>query len=140
VAHDVKGDVLLARERESLRELRTAQAGETKALREVQTIPMEGVEGRIDHMAVSPDGRQLFVAALGNDMVERIDTEGGTVVGREATHEASQRGVLHSFDFNNKQEYSPSTLKGALDLLLESPRARLTILRGWVFTFVCFAD
>ncbi len=59
----------------------TAQAGETKALRHVQTIPMEGVEGRIDHMAVSPDGRQLFVAALGSDMVERIDTEGGTVVG-----------------------------------------------------------
>jgi YVTN family beta-propeller protein len=47
----------------------------------VGAIPMEGVEGRIDHMAADPDGRQLFVAALGSDMVVIIDTRQRTIVG-----------------------------------------------------------
>lgn len=38
------------------------------------TIPMPGVKGRIDHMAADPLGHRLFVAALGNDSVEVIDT------------------------------------------------------------------
>ena len=45
------------------------------------TIQLEEVEGRIDHMAASPDGRQLFVAALGSNMVEKIDTRQRTIVG-----------------------------------------------------------
>src|SRR5215471_7744485 len=47
----------------------------------VGSIPMEGVEGRIDHMAADPDGRYLFVAALGSNMVEKIDTQRRIVVG-----------------------------------------------------------
>ncbi len=47
----------------------------------VGSIPMEGAEGRIDHMAADPDGRHLFVAALGSDMVEKIDTQHRIVVG-----------------------------------------------------------
>jgi YVTN family beta-propeller protein len=50
-----------------------APASESTALRLVATIPMEGVEGRIDHMTASRDGRRLFVAALGSDRVLRID-------------------------------------------------------------------
>lgn len=42
-------------------------------LRLVQRIPLEGVEGRIDHMAVDPESRRLFVAALGNGTVEVVD-------------------------------------------------------------------
>jgi YVTN family beta-propeller protein len=38
------------------------------------TIPMAGVKGRIDHLAADPKGHRLFVAALGNDSVEVIDT------------------------------------------------------------------
>jgi YVTN family beta-propeller protein len=37
------------------------------------TIPLEGVAGRIDHMAVDVAGKRLFVAALGNGSVEVID-------------------------------------------------------------------
>lgn len=43
----------------------------------VQTIPMPGVEGRIDHLAVDVAGQRLFVAALGNNTVEVIDLEKG---------------------------------------------------------------
>ena len=42
-------------------------------LRLVQTIPLRGVEGRIDHMAVDPLSGRLFVAALGNATVEVVD-------------------------------------------------------------------
>jgi YVTN family beta-propeller protein len=42
-------------------------------LRLVTVIPMPGVEGRIDHMAIDLAGRRLFVAALGNNSVEVID-------------------------------------------------------------------
>jgi len=42
-------------------------------LRYIDTISMPGVEGRIDHMALDPEGQRLFVAALGNNTVEVID-------------------------------------------------------------------
>jgi DNA-binding beta-propeller fold protein YncE len=46
-------------------------------LRLVQSIPLDRVEGRIDHMAADPQGRRLFVAALGNNTVEVIDLRAG---------------------------------------------------------------
>jgi len=39
----------------------------------VATIPMPGVAGRIDHLALDRAGGRLFVAALGNDTVEVLD-------------------------------------------------------------------
>jgi len=43
-------------------------------------VPMPGVEGRIDHLAVDLAGKRLFVAALGNDTVEVVDTSGLRVI------------------------------------------------------------
>ena len=40
-----------------------------------RTIEMPGVEGRIDHLAFDPEGGHLFVAALGNNSVEVLDTQ-----------------------------------------------------------------
>jgi YVTN family beta-propeller protein len=42
-----------------------------------QTIPLPGVEGRIDHFAFDPAGERLFVCALGNNTVEVIDLHRG---------------------------------------------------------------
>jgi hypothetical protein len=42
-------------------------------LRAAGSIPMPGVEGRIDHLAIDVAGKCLFVAALGNDTVEVLD-------------------------------------------------------------------
>jgi DNA-binding beta-propeller fold protein YncE len=61
--------------------LSAVYADDKEVLQFVGTIPIEGVEGRIDHMAARPDGRRLFVAALANDLVEEIDTERKKVVG-----------------------------------------------------------
>lgn len=58
--------------------LASAQAQETNSpLVLDKTIPLEKVEGRIDHMAVDVAGQKLFVAALGNNTVEVLDLKAG---------------------------------------------------------------
>jgi DNA-binding beta-propeller fold protein YncE len=52
-------------------------ATDTAAIMELaSTTAMPGVKGRIDHLAVDPKARRIFVAALGNDTVEIVDAEG----------------------------------------------------------------
>src|SRR5882757_1534214 len=46
-------------------------------LAEAQVIPLPGVERRIDHLAVDPAGKRLFVAALGNGSLEVLDLAAG---------------------------------------------------------------
>lgn len=45
-------------------------------------IPLNGVAGRIDHLAVDIQGKRLFVAELGNGSVEAIDFTRGASLGR----------------------------------------------------------
>jgi YVTN family beta-propeller protein len=64
-----------------------------------QTIRLDGVSRRIDHMALDPEGHRLFVACLGNDTVEVIDTAAGKRIGTiNALHEP--QGVLFIAEFN----------------------------------------
>lgn len=46
-------------------------------LTDVQVIPLSGVERRIDHLALDPAGKRLFVAALGNGTLEVLDVAAG---------------------------------------------------------------
>lgn len=46
-----------------------------------RAIPLAGVEGRIDHLAVDVNGKRLFVAALGNGTVEVVDVARGERTG-----------------------------------------------------------
>src|SRR5215218_9537252 len=52
----------------------TARTQSSPALKQTATIPLPGVKGRIDHLAFDRDRQHLFVAALGNDTVEVVDT------------------------------------------------------------------
>src|SRR5215470_1715748 len=54
---------------------RNAQAQDRLPLQRVQTIPMPGVSGRMDHLGVDVEGGRLFAAALGDNQntVEVID-------------------------------------------------------------------
>lgn len=47
------------------------------AFRLIQTIPLAGVEGRIDHFALDRASQRLFVCALGNNSVEVLDLRKG---------------------------------------------------------------
>src|SRR5437667_2176612 len=54
-----------------------AAHAEQKTFKLKQTIPLPGVEGRIDHLAIDASGERLFVCALGNNTVEVLDLRKG---------------------------------------------------------------
>src|SRR5882762_2041587 len=56
-----------------------ASAQERQALRLVQTIPLPGVKGRLDHMGIDLEKKRLFVAAAANNSLEVVDLTGGKV-------------------------------------------------------------
>jgi hypothetical protein len=49
-------------------------------LRLVQTIPLSGVRGRLDHMAVDLEKKRLFVAAVDNGALEVVDLGAGKLI------------------------------------------------------------
>jgi DNA-binding beta-propeller fold protein YncE len=118
--------------------------GETsKLLTEVQTIPLEGVEGRIDHFGLDAERKRLFVAALGNDTVEVIDLAAGKVTQHIKNLRAPQ-GIGFSPEFNrlavaNDQDgsvrlYDGTSLqqKGRIDLKDDADNVRYAFHRFWV--------
>jgi DNA-binding beta-propeller fold protein YncE len=48
--------------------------------RQEKTIPLPGVEGRIDHLAMDVKGQRLLLSALGTDEVEVVDIAAGKIV------------------------------------------------------------
>jgi YVTN family beta-propeller protein len=72
-----------------------ADAGKAPAL--VQSIPLPGVEGRIDHFAWDEKNQRLFVAGLGNNSVEIIDPAKGHVVDR-ITNLKTPQGIAVTLD------------------------------------------
>jgi YVTN family beta-propeller protein len=65
----------------------TGRSQESNSLRFTKTVPLPGVKGRFDHFAIDANGHRLFVAALGNNTVEVIDTS----VGKHLKSIAGQR-------------------------------------------------
>lgn len=72
--------------------------GEGQTLKLTQTIPLPGVEGRIDHMSVDASGGRLFVAALGNNTVEVVDLKAGKVA-RSLSGFSEPQGLLFLPEF-----------------------------------------
>lgn len=68
-------------------------------LRLTQVIPLDGVEGRIDHFGFDAKSQRLFVAALGNNTVEVIDLAAGKVV-RQVTGVAAPQGIAFAAGSN----------------------------------------
>lgn len=64
----------------------------------VSTIPMPGVKGRIDHLSADAANHRVFVAALGNDTVEVVDTTRNDR--RSISGLAEPQGVLYVPDLN----------------------------------------
>ena len=70
-----------------------------QALKLTRTIPLPGVEGRIDHMSLDASGARLFVAALGNNTVEVVDLKAGKVT-RSIGGLSEPQGILYLPEFN----------------------------------------
>src|SRR5258705_9894058 len=82
-------------------------------LRLLQTVSLEGVEGRFDHFALDVTGERLFVAALGNNTVEVIDLRGGKRI-QTLRGMKNPAGLLWVGDRNRL--YVASGGDGALDI------------------------
>src|SRR6266702_7673682 len=64
-----------------------------------RTIPLPGVEGRIDHFALDPSGERLFVCALGNNTVEVLDLRKGERI-RSITGLGAPQGIAYIPELN----------------------------------------
>jgi DNA-binding beta-propeller fold protein YncE len=73
--------------------LAVAQSGDAR-IKLTQTIPLPGVEGRIDHFAFDAAGDRLFVCALGNNTVEVLDLRKGQRI-HSITGLGSPQGVAY---------------------------------------------
>jgi hypothetical protein len=75
-------------------------AQEKQPLRLVQTIPLPGVSGRLDHMGVDLEKKRLFVAAVANNTLEVVDLTGGKVINSLGGFKDTQDALFLGGDFN----------------------------------------
>jgi DNA-binding beta-propeller fold protein YncE len=71
-----------------------AVPAEPRSLELVQTIPLKGPEGRLDHLAIDTRGNRLFVANLSNNSLDVIDLKAGKLV-RQVPDQRKVQGVAH---------------------------------------------
>jgi hypothetical protein len=69
-------------------------------LRLVQTIPLPGINGRLDHMAVDLEKKRLFVAAVANGTLEVIDLGAGKVINSLTGFKDTQDALFLGGQFN----------------------------------------
>src|SRR6266404_9925330 len=77
-----------------------SSAQEKQALRLVQTIPLPGVKGRLDHMGVDLEKKRLFVAAVANNTLEVVDLGDGKVIKSIGGIKDTQDALFLGGDFN----------------------------------------
>jgi hypothetical protein len=73
---------------------------EKQVLQLVQTIPLPGVKGRLDHMGVDVEQKRLFLAAVDNQTLEVIDLTAGKVLKSLAGFRDTQDAVFLGGNFN----------------------------------------
>jgi DNA-binding beta-propeller fold protein YncE len=72
-----------------------AVAAEPAALELVQTIPLKGAEGRLDHMGIDARGGRLFVANLSNNSLDVINLKAGKLI-KQVPGQQKIHGVAHA--------------------------------------------
>ena len=76
-----------------------AGESENAGLELKQTIPLPGVEGRIDHLDLDAAGERLFVCALGNNTAEVLDLRKGERV-HSITGLGAPQGLVYVAELN----------------------------------------
>jgi sugar lactone lactonase YvrE len=72
-------------------------AAEPAALELVQTIPLKGAAGRLDHLALDAKGQRLFVANLSNNSLDVVDLKAGKLV-KQVPGQRKIQGVAYAPD------------------------------------------
>ncbi len=76
------------------------QAQTVEPLRLVQTIPLPGVEGYFDHMAIDLQRQRLFIPAEHHKTIEVVDLPHGRVIHTIAGLEGNPRKVIYLVESN----------------------------------------
>jgi hypothetical protein len=76
-----------------------AQAADPAPLVLVQTIPLKGVIGNLDHLAVDARGGRLFVANKANNTLDVVDLKAGTLV-KQIPDQTKVSGVAYAGDLD----------------------------------------
>src|SRR5436309_9742577 len=66
-------------------------------LRRVQTIPLAGPEGRLDHLALDPVHHRLFVANMANSSLDVVDLGQGKLI-RQVPGQREIQGIAYAPD------------------------------------------
>ena len=75
-------------------------AQEKQTLRLLQTIPLPGVKGRLDHIGVDVDKKRLFVATVDNNTLEVVDLTAGKVIKSLTGFKDTQDALFLGGEFN----------------------------------------
>jgi len=71
-----------------------AQQREAPPVREVQEIPLPGVQGRLDHFTIDPKRKRVIFSGLGNSTVQVVDVFAGRMI-HQIEGLAEPQGVLY---------------------------------------------
>jgi hypothetical protein len=76
-----------------------ARAADSAPLVLVQTIPLKGAIGNLDHLAVDARGGRLFVANKANNTLDVVDLKAGTLV-KQIPNQTKVSGVAYAGDLD----------------------------------------
>ena len=72
-----------------------AAAAEPTTMKLLQTIPLKGAPGRLDHMAIDSKGGRLFVANLSNNSLDVVDLKAGKLV-KQVPGQTKIQGIAYA--------------------------------------------
>jgi DNA-binding beta-propeller fold protein YncE len=76
-----------------------AAGGEPATLKLVQTIPLKGAPGRLDHLAIDRKHARLFVANLSNNSLDVVDLKAGRLV-KQVPGQKKIQGIAYAPDLD----------------------------------------
>ena len=76
-----------------------APAAEPKTLELIQTIPLKGAGGRLDHLAIDAKNARLFIANLSNNSFDVVDLKAGKLV-KQIPDQKKIQGIAYVADLN----------------------------------------
>jgi hypothetical protein len=76
-----------------------AAGAESATLKLVQTIPLKGAAGRLDHLALDAKGGRLFIANLSNNSLDVVDLMAGALV-KQIPGQGKAQGVAYAPDLD----------------------------------------
>src|SRR5580698_7042161 len=65
----------------------------------IKTIPLKGVAGKLDHLAVDSKGERLFVANKPNNTLDIVDLKSGTLI-KQIPDQGKVSGVAYAADLD----------------------------------------